>query len=80
MPVGKPAPPRPRSPLAFIVLMIQLGALRDGVLHSLIAVQLNVLVDIRRALAEPPLETTSLHRDGRRARHYSHVLSAGLAA
>ena len=28
MPVGKPAPPRPRRPLAFMVLMIQLGSLR----------------------------------------------------
>ena len=46
-PVGKPAPPRPRRPEAFIVLMIHLGTFRDGLLDSFVAVKLEILVDVR---------------------------------
>ncbi len=51
-PRGKPAPPRPRRLLAFISLIIHSRPLGQTLLRGLVAAQLNVLVDIRRAHAE----------------------------
>ena len=54
MPVGKPAPPRPRRPLSLHGVDDPAGhllrALGDGLLDGLVAVELDVLVDIGCAL------------------------------
>ena len=49
MPVGKPAPPRPRRPEAFISAMIQSGTFSMH-LRGRVAVQFDVLVDVGSAL------------------------------
>ena len=55
MPVGKPAPPRPRRPEAFMVLMIHSGPSAMAFCDGLVAVELDVLVDVGGALAEAAL-------------------------
>ena len=70
MPVGKPAPPRPRSPDAFMVLMIHSGTFCDRLLDGLVAVELNVLVDVRSALAEPAGEHSNFVGMRDQGRHY----------
>ncbi len=52
-PVGKPAPPRPRRFEAFISLMIQSGPCARHFFVGLVSAQLNILIDIGRAHAEP---------------------------
>ena len=52
MPVGKPAPPRPRRFDAFTSLMMASGSIADGLLQRLVAVELEVAVEIGRTHAK----------------------------
>ena len=75
MPVGKPAPPRPRRLEAFISLMIHSGPCARHFLHGLVAAELDVLVDVGCAQAEAPGD--DLHFIGMRdeSRHSCGLLS-----
>ena len=52
MPVGKPAPPRPRRFEAFISLMIHSGPCAMALRSGLVAAEFDVPIDVGRALAE----------------------------
>ena len=71
MPVGKPAPPRPRRPEAFIASMIHaMSALGEAFLDGLVAVELDVFVDVGCALAKAAGDDFDFVGMGDEPRHY----------
>ncbi len=70
MPVGKPAPPRPRRPRGLHRVDDPLGTLGDGLLDGLVAVELDVLVDVGCALAEAAREHSYFIGMGDEGGHY----------
>ena len=53
-PVGKPAPPRPRKPGVLHLVDDPIRPHAQGLLHGLVAVELEVAIDIGRTQAEAP--------------------------